>query len=43
MLRADVLAEPDLTVVQAQEQKFFASFFKKEGLPCFQNVSLNTG
>ncbi len=36
---SQMLAELGTTVAQAQEQKFFASFFKKEGLPCLTNVS----
>ncbi len=40
-MQMHMLAEPGMTVAQAQEQKFFASFFfKKEGLPCFTNVSI---
>ncbi len=38
-----MLAEPGLTVAQAQEQKLFASFSRKEALACFlpQNRWLN--
>ncbi len=42
-MQAHTLAEPGMTVVQAQEQKFFASFFQKKGLSCLTYVSLKAG
>ncbi len=42
-MQAHMLAEPGLTVAQPWEQKFFASFYKKEGLSCPAEVSLNKG
>ncbi len=40
-MQTHILAEPGLTVVQAQEQKFFASFLQKRrpSLPCAMSAS----